>query len=112
MAVILQPIIEPQQITNADATYFTATVPTQVLKATVANPTATAQWISLNWIPSGGGVGAANLVVYQRYIQPSETWDILPIIGHVLAVGDKLSAKCSANTALNLMASGVLVSGT
>ena len=112
MSNVLQSIIEPQQLTNADATYFTAAVPTQILKATVCNPNAAAYWINVNWIPSGGSVGATNLVVYQRYIQSSETWDIWPLIGHVLAIGDKLSMKASTTTVLNVMASGIAVSGS
>jgi hypothetical protein len=112
VSTVIQPIVEPVQLTNADATYFTALVPTQITNLVVCNPTAGAAWINVNWIPSGGSVGAANLVVYERYVQPGETWKIGPMIGQVLAVGDKLSMKASAGTTLNVMGSGIAVSGS
>lgn len=113
MSNVIQPIIEPIQITNADATYFTAQVPTQVLKLTVCNPVGNAAaWISVNWIPSSGAVGATNLVLSQRYIQPGESWDVAPMIGQVLAVGDKISMKASAGATINAFGSGVAVSGS
>ena len=113
MSNVIQSIIEPQQLTNADATYFTALVPTQILKATLCNSnTSTAYWVNVNWIPSGGSVVAANLVVNTRYLQPSETWDIWPLIGHVLNIGDKISMKASTGAEINVMASGVAVSGS
>lgn len=111
MSVVLKPLFESTVLTTADATYFTAPVPTQVTKATVTNPTGGAATITINLVPSGGAVATGNVLVSARSVQAGETWDITPLVGVILATGDIISAKASANTTLNFAASGVQISG-
>lgn len=109
MAVTILPLIEPVQVAAADTIYYTAQVPTRIDKMTVTNPTATPRWITVNWVPSAGASSASNTMVFQRFVNAGESWDIAPMIGHTLAVGDTIHATASAATALVLSASGTQV---
>jgi hypothetical protein len=112
MSVIITPLFEPTQLTGAAATYFTAQVATQISKMTVSNPSSTTSYTcTIYWVPSGGTAGPANAIVTTRAIQPLETWDVWPFIGHVLAAGDFISAFASTAAKLNFFASGTTVSG-
>lgn len=111
MSVVIKPLFEPVQLTNANVTYYTAPVPTRVDKMTLTNPTAGAATATIYWVPSGGAAADGNAMVKSRSIQSLESWDVWPFIGHVLAVGDLIVAVASAGATINFFASGTAVSG-
>lgn len=112
MSAVIQPLFEPTQLTASAATYFTAQAPTRIDKMTVANPdTAVGYNVTIYWVPAGGGAGVANAIVSTRRLQPGETWDVFPFIGHVLGVGDLIDAVASTAAKINFFASGTVVSG-
>lgn len=110
MAVVILPLFEVRQLTNAAVTYYTAPVATRIDKMTLHNPTAGAATATIYWVPSGGAAAAANALVTTRPIQSLESWDVTPFIGQVLAAGDFISALASAGAVLNFVASGTRVS--
>lgn len=112
MAVTITPLFEPVQIANAATVYFTAQVPTQIQKLTVANPSnTTAYSVTLYWVPNAGAAGVTNAIQTTRFIQALETWDAWPFIGHVLNPGDAIAALASVAAKLNFFGSGTQVSG-
>ena len=113
MSVGITPLFEPVQLTNAAVTYFTAQVPTQIQKLTLNNPSATTAYkATINWVPSGSSATSANQIVTSRYLQALESWDVWPFIGHVLNVGDFISAFADTGAKLNFFGSGTTVSGS
>lgn len=109
MAVTILPLFEPVQVTAGTLTYYNATVPTRIDKMSVSNPTGTARWVTIYWVPSGASATAANTIVFQRYVNAGESWDVTPMIGHTLGIGDTIQAIASAATALVFAASGTQV---
>lgn len=111
MSVILQPLWEPVQLTNAAVNYYTAGAFTLVGKCTVSNPTAGAAAVTIYWVPSGQSAAADNAIVTARIVQPKESFDVWPLIGHVLNVGDMIAALASVGGVLNFFGSGTTDSG-
>lgn len=107
----IQPIIAAgTQLTNAQATYFTATVRTRIEAFNLTNTSdATPYTVNVNWVPSGGAAGAANLVVNDRILLPGESWSVYPLIGQTLAIGDFISMIASTTLVVNAQASGLLM---
>jgi len=81
----------------ADTTLYTCPANTQarVLKCTVTNDTTTAVTISFNKVPSGGAVGADNLVLNLKAIGSRETYECPEVVGQVMDAGDVMSAIAS-----------------
>jgi hypothetical protein len=111
VSIVIQPLWEPVQLTNAAVAYYTAGAPTQINKLTVANPNAAAFNCSIFWVPSGGAPGAGNAIATARIIQPLETWDVWGLVGHVLNTGDMIQALANTGGKLNFFGSGTVDSG-
>lgn len=110
MAVTIITLFEPQQLTSSIAPYFTASVPTRIDKLTLSNPTASARQVSIYWVPRGGAAGPTNQIIAGRYIQPGESWDVSPLMGHVLTPGDEIAAVADSAAAVDFFGSGTAVS--
>lgn len=110
MAVSIITLFEPQQLTSSIAAYFTAPVPTRIDKLTLSNPTTNARQVSIYWVPRGGAAGPTNQIIANRYLQPNETWDVYPLMGHVLSPGDEIAAVCDSAAAVDFFGSGTAVS--
>lgn len=109
MSASIQTLIEPVQLGASATLLFTAVSPTRVDQMAVANVSTTeASNLTLYWVPAGGTPDAMNTVVPARPVQPSETWNVLPMIGQVLSAGDELHASGSPADDLNLFASGTV----
>lgn len=112
MSVTIQPLFEPVQLAAAATNYFVAGSPTRIDKMTVANPdSANSYTVTIYWVPQSGAAGVANAIVTTRRLQPLETWDVYPMIGQVLNVGDAISALASTAAKVNFFASGTVFSG-
>lgn len=112
MTVNIQSLFSPATLTAGATTYYTAQAQTRLDKLTVSNPSTTVAYsVTINLVPAGGVAGVGNQIIGARNLQPLETWDSWPAIGHVLNVGDFISALASVAGHLVLFGSGTLVSG-
>lgn len=112
MAVTPKSLIASQQLTNANATYYTATnVRTIIDKMTLTNTTAGAVTVTIDLVDSGGTAGAAERMISARSIAAGETYTCPEVVGHILNSGDSVQGLCSANTSVTIRASGREVSG-
>ena len=93
-----------EQPAAADTTLYTCPAGTQarVLKCTVTNDTTIVATISFNKVPSGGAVGADNLITNLKAIGSQETYECPEIVGQVLGAGDVLSAIASVADQLSV----------
>ena len=102
---VLQPGV---QITTAAVAYVTGGVNAQTLikRAVFTNITAGAITFTVNRVPSGGAVGATNIIIDARSIAALGT-DLAPELANmVLNAGDTIQCLASANTSINFFASG------
>ncbi len=108
MSVIITALFEPVQLTNAAALYYTSTgVRTGIDKATVSNPDAATPYsVTVHWVPSGGAVSNANMIIPARFVMPLEALDLWPFIGQTLGVGDQIWAFANVAAKLNFFVSG------
>jgi hypothetical protein len=106
----VQRLTGPVQIAAAATSYYTAESQTRLDKVTVSNPAGNAAAQVTLFV--GNAAVAATEVQPARNVQPGEAFDVWPLEGHVLNIGDQLWALASAATTLNLLVSGTLVSGS
>tara|TARA_R110000868_G_scaffold143298_1_gene361346 strand:- start:5031 stop:5375 length:345 start_codon:yes stop_codon:yes gene_type:complete len=100
------------QITNAAATYITGAAASQTIikRAVFNNITAGAVTITVYRVASGGSAGTTNEVISARPVSAGAT-DLAPELANmVLNAGDTIQAKASANTSVNMTASGFISS--
>ena len=107
MAQRSKKLMAPALLTNAAATYYTATsVRARNLWLTVTNPTATAYTATVHIVPSSGSASATNTITYQKTILPGRTEIFYEVYGHVLDPGDFIQALASTNGVINMQLSG------
>ena len=107
MAVTVKKLVSSQQLTNANATYYTATNVTTIIdKCTVCNTTAGAVTLTLDLVDSGGSAGASERVISALSIAAGQTYTCPEMVGQVLNSGDTLQGLASANTSLTIRVSG------
>lgn len=112
MAQRSRRLFDAAQLTNAAATYYTATnVRAKNLWLTATNPNAVAYLVTIYLIKSGGSAtDALNAVSYQRTVLPGQTVVFYECCGHVMENGDFLQAKADTGAKVNFMGSGDEVS--
>lgn len=111
MAVTISNIIPAKNAEVTQVTQYTSTgVQTIIDKFTATNYSASPATISVNLITPAGSAGNDNLIVKTKTLQPAETYTFPELVGHVLPVGGFISTVASAATAINIRASGRLVS--
>lgn len=111
MAVNISVIISAKTAENSQTTQYTSTgVQTIIDKFTATNYSAAAATISVNLVASAGSAGNDNLIVKTKTLQPAETYTFPELVGHVMSVGGFISTVASAASAINIRASGRLVS--
>ena len=112
MQVTPKAIIASQQLTDANATYYTATnVRTIIDRMTLCNTTAGAVTVTLDLVDSGGAAGATERVLSARSIAAGETYTCPEVAGHYLDPGDTIQGLASAAASITIRASGREVSG-
>lgn len=100
-----------QLTTSAVSQYLTpGNTATIVKKVTVTNSTGAAVTLTMYKVPSGGSVGASNIIVSAQSIPAGATYEVYAAENHVLMTGDSIFALASANTALTLHISGFEIS--
>jgi hypothetical protein len=111
MAVTISNIIPAKTAENAQTTQYTSNgVQTIIDKFTATNYSATAATISVNLVTAAGSAGNDNLIVKTKTLQPSETYTFPELVGHVLPLGGFISTIAVTASAINIRASGRLVS--
>jgi len=111
MAVTISNIIPAKTAENAQTTQYTSNgVQTIIDKFTATNYSATAATISVNLVTAAGSAANANLIVKTKTLQPSETYTFPELVGHVLPLNGFISTIAGTASAINIRASGRLVS--
>jgi hypothetical protein len=111
MAVTISNIIPAKTAENTQTTQFTSNgVQTIIDKFTATNYSATAATISVNLVTAAGSAGNDNLIVKTKTLQPSETYTFPELVGHVLPLNGFISTIAGTASAINIRASGRLVS--
>lgn len=96
---------------NAQTSQYTSTnAVTLIDKFTATNYSGTAATLSVNLVAAGGAAGDANLISKTKTLQPSETYTFPEIVGHVLTSGAFISTIAGTATAINIRASGRVIS--
>lgn len=112
MAVNPKALVASQQLTNSNATYYTATnVRTIIDKMTLVNTTGGAVTATIDLVDSGGTAGASERVISARSIAAGETYTCPEAVGHILNNGDSIQGLASAGASLTFRVSGREVSG-
>lgn len=111
MAVTVSNIIPAKIAENTQTTQYTSSgVQTIIDKFTATNYSSSAATISVNLVTAAGSAGNDNLIVKTKTLQPAETYTFPELVGHILPLGGFISTIASAATAINIRASGRLVS--
>jgi hypothetical protein len=111
MAVTISNIIPAKTAENSQTTQYTSNgVQTIIDKFTATNYSANAATISVNLITAAGSATNDNLIVKTKTLQPSETYTFPELVGHVLPVNGFISTIAGTASAINIRASGRLVS--
>jgi len=111
MAVTISNIIPAKTAENSQTTQYTSNgVQTIIDKFTATNYSATAATISVNLVTPAGSAGNDNLIVKTKTLQPAETYTFPELVGHVLPVSGFISTIAGTASAINIRASGRLVS--
>jgi hypothetical protein len=103
-------LVENVQLTNAYATYFTATAFTTISSNLFNNTTGTPATVSVSIVPAAGTQGVANEILTNVSIPASGSPPTISnaLNGQTLNTGETLQIKCSANTAITPRISGYL----
>jgi len=111
MATTNTVLIAAKIAENSQTTQYTSTnVVTIIDKFTATNYSGTAATLSVNLVTSGGAAGNDNLIVKTKTLQAGETYTFPELIGQVLAVGGFISTIAGTATAINIRASGRVIS--
>jgi hypothetical protein len=111
MAVTISNIIPAKTAENAQTTQYTsAGVQTIIDKFTATNYSANAATISVNLVTAAGSAGNDNLIVKTKTLQPAETYTFPELVGHVILNNGFISTIAGTASAINIRASGRLVS--
>jgi hypothetical protein len=111
MAVTISNIIPAKTAENTQTTqYISNGVQTIIDKFTATNYSANAATISVNLVTAAGSAGNDNLIVKTKTLQAGETYTFPELVGHVLPLNGFISTIAGTASAINIRASGRLVS--
>jgi hypothetical protein len=111
MTVTVSNLIPSKIAESSQTTQYTSTNVTTIIdKFTATNYSATAATLSVNLVTSGGTAGNDNLVTKLKSLQPGEVYTFPEIVGQVLNSGGFISTIAGTATAINIRASGRVVS--
>ncbi|CAB4184005.1 hypothetical protein UFOVP1362_54 [uncultured Caudovirales phage] len=112
MAVTPKVLIASQQLTNSNATYYTATnVTTFIDKMTVCNTSGSSVTLTIDLVTALGSAGVSKRIISARIIAAGDTYLCPEAVGHILAPGDTIQGLAGAVTSLTIRSSGREVSG-
>lgn len=111
MAVNARALI-PSKIAEAAQTtqYISTNVVTIIDKFTATNYSGSAAVLSVNLVTFADSAGNQNLTVKTKTLQPGETYSFPEVTGHVIENGGFISTLAGTSSAINIRASGRVIS--
>lgn len=110
MTVSVKVLIPAKIAENTQTTQYTATGVTTIIdKFTATNYSAAAATISVNLVTAADTAGNQNLITKTKSLQASETYTFSELVGQVLSPGGFISTIAGTATAINIRASGRVV---
>ena len=111
MTIVVSAIIPAKTAENSQTTQYTSTcVYTIIDKFTATNYSASPATISLNLVTSDGSAGNDNLITKTKTLLASEVYTFPELVGQVLNSGDFISTIAGTSSAINIRASGRVIS--
>ena len=111
MTIVVSNIIPAKTAENTQTTQYTSTGVTTVIdKFTATNYSASPATISVNLVTSAGSAGNANLITKTKTLLASEVYTFPELVGQVLNPGDFISTIAGTSSAINIRASGRVIS--
>jgi len=112
MTVTTTVLIAAKTAEHAQTTQYTSENGTSAIldKFTATNYSGSAATLSVNLVTTGGAAGNDNLIVKTKTLQAGETYTFPELIGHVLAAGGFISTLAGTAAAINIRASGRVIS--
>ena len=111
MTIVVSAIIPAKTAENTQTTQYTSTGVTTVIdKFTATNYSASPATISVNLVTSAGSAGNDNLITKTKTLLASEVYTFPELVGQVLNSGDFISTIAGASSAINIRASGRVIS--
>ncbi len=111
MATVNQvQLVAPQQLTNADAGYYTAPTNTtaKIGRAEFCNTTGSAATITAG-ITTGGAIAAGTTLISARTVAPGETYVSPELAGMVIPAGSAIRAQSGTSSAITFTVSGITI---
>ena len=111
MATVSQlQLVAPQQLTNADAGYYTSPVntTTQIGRVAFCNTTGSAATITAG-ITTGGAIAAGTTLISARTVAPGETYVSPELAGMVVPAGSSIRAQSGTGSAITFTVSGISI---
>jgi len=111
MTIVVSNIIPAKTAENTQTTQYTSTGVTTIIdKFTATNYTASPATISVNLVTSAGSAGNSNLITKTKTLLASEVYTFPELVGQVLNSGDFISTIAGTSSAINIRASGRVIS--
>ena len=111
MTIVVSAIIPAKTAENSQTTQYTSTGVTTIIdKFTATNYSASPATISVNLVTSAGSAGNNNLITKTKTLLASEVYTFPELVGQVLNPGDFISTIAGTSSAINIRASGRVVS--
>jgi hypothetical protein len=111
MTIVVSNIIPAKTAENTQTTQYTSTgVSTIIDKFTATNYSASPVTISVNLVTSAGSAGNDNLITKTKTLLASEVYTFPELVGQVLNSGDFISTIAGTASAINIRASGRVIS--
>lgn len=111
MTIVVSAIIPAKTAENSQTTQYTSTgVYTIIDKFTATNYSANPATISVNLVTSAGSAGNNNLITKTKTLLAAECYTFPELVGQVLNPGDFISTIAGTASAVNIRASGRVIS--
>ena len=111
MTIVVSNIIPAKTAEDSQTTQYTSTgVYTIIDKFTATNYSASPATISVNLVTSAGSAGNSNLITKTKTLLASEVYTFPELVGQVLTPGDFISTIAGTASAINIRASGRVIS--
>lgn len=109
MTITAKQMVAAQQLTNADALYYTVPANTTGLikRATFTNTSAGAVTVTANIVPAAGSSTTSNTVLSARALAAGETYVSPELAGKTMPAGTMIRMQASANTSITVAVDGV-----
>ena len=111
MTITAKKMVAPQQLTNADALYYTVPANTTgvIKRATFTNTSAGAVTITANIVPSAGSSSASNRIIdpQDTTLSAGQAYVALELAGKTMPAGTMVRMLASANSAITVAIDGV-----